>query len=57
MNVKLLSLELKDFKGVKSAKYDFADKTKISAENGKGKTTIAEKHHQIIDLREYQTGD
>ena len=48
MNAKLLSLELTDFKGVKNAKYEFGDKTKISAENGAGKTTIADAFYWLF---------
>lgn len=53
MNVKLLSLELTDFKGVKNAKYEFGDKTKISAENGSGKTTIADAFYWIFTDKNY----
>ena len=42
MNLKLISLEVKDFKGCKEAKYDFNDITTISGENGSGKSTIAD---------------
>ena len=53
MNVKLLSLELTDFKGVKNAKYEFGDKTKISAENGSGKTTIADAFYWLFADKNY----
>ena len=53
MNVKLLSLELTDFKGVKNAKYEFGDKTKISAENGSGKTTIADAFYWLFTDKNY----
>ena len=53
MNVKLLSLELTDFKGVKNAKYEFGDKTKISAENGAGKTTIADAFYWLFTDKNY----
>ena len=53
MNVKLLSLELNDFKGVKNAKYEFGDKTKISAENGSGKTTIADAFYWLFADKNY----
>lgn len=53
MNVKLLSLELNDFKGVKNAKYEFGDKTKISAENGAGKTTIADAFYWLFTDKNY----
>ena len=53
MNVKLLSLELTDFKGVKNAKYEFGNKTKISAENGSGKTTIADAFYWLFTDKNY----
>ena len=53
MNAKLLSLELTDFKGVKNAKYEFRDKTKISAENGSGKTTIADAFYWLFTDKNY----
>ena len=53
MNIKLLSLELTDFKGVKNAKYEFGDKTKISAENGSGKTTIADAFYWLFADKNY----
>ena len=53
MNAKLLSLELTDFKGVKNAKYEFGDKTKISAENGAGKTTIADAFYWLFTDKNY----
>ena len=53
MNAKLLSLELTDFKGVKNAKYEFGDKTKISAENGSGKTTIADAFYWLFTDKNY----
>ena len=42
MKLVLESLELKDFKGVKEAKYDFQNVTRICGENGSGKSTIAD---------------
>jgi len=42
MKLVLESLELKDFKGVKEAKYDFGKVTRICGENGSGKSTIAD---------------
>ena len=53
MKAKLLSLELNDFKGVKNAKYEFGDKTKISAENGSGKTTIADAFYWLFTDKNY----
>lgn len=53
MNVKLLSLELTDFKGVRNAKYEFGDKTKISAENGAGKTTITDAFYWLFTDKNY----
>lgn len=40
MKIKLLSLELENFKGTKNAKYEFADETNIYGANASGKTTI-----------------
>ena len=37
----LKTLRLTDFKGVRSAEYDFSDITKIMGQNGSGKSTIA----------------
>ena len=42
MKLELVSLEIKDFKGCKEAKYDFKHRTRISGENGSGKSTIAD---------------
>ena len=53
MKVTLLSLELIDFKGVKNAKYNFGNKTKISAENGVGKTTIADGFYWLFADKNY----
>lgn len=53
MNVKLLFLELIDFKGVRNAKYEFGDRTKISAENGTGKTTIADGFYWLFTDKNY----
>ena len=53
MNVKLLSIELIDFKGVRNAKYEFGDRTKISAENGAGKTTIADGFYWLFTDKNY----
>lgn len=39
--MKLLKMILTDFKGVRSATYEFADRTAISGINGSGKSTIA----------------
>lgn len=40
MTIKINSIALKNFKGFKSAAFDFTDKTKISGRNASGKTTI-----------------
>ena len=42
MKLELKSLELKDFKGCREAKFDFTQLTTISGENGSGKSTIAD---------------
>ena len=53
MNVKLLFLELIDFKGVRNAKYEFGDRTKICSENGAGKTTIADGFYWLFTDKNY----
>ena len=53
MKVKIKRIELTDFKGVKNAKYEFGDETKISAENGAGKTTIADAFYWIFTDKNY----
>ena len=53
MKVKIKRIELTDFKGVKNAKYEFGDKTKISAENGAGKTTIADAFYWLFTDKNY----
>lgn len=53
MKVKIKRIELTDFKGVRNASYEFGDKTKISAENGAGKTTIADAFYWIFTDKNY----
>lgn len=53
MKLKIKRIELTDFKGVKNAKYEFGDKTKISAENGAGKTTISDAFYWIFTDKNY----
>ena len=53
MKVKIKRIELIDFKGVRNASYEFGDKTKISAENGAGKTTIADGFYWIFSDKNY----
>ena len=48
MNVKLLSLELTNFKGVKNAKYEFGNRTKISGANATGKTTLFDAYTWLL---------
>lgn len=40
--MKILKIELTNFKGCKSAEYDFGNKTNVYGMNGTGKTTIAD---------------
>lgn len=40
--IKLIRMELRNFKGVSQAEYDFGDRTDISGGNGTGKSTIFE---------------
>ena len=53
MNLKIKKIELTDFKGVRNASYEFGDKTKISAENGAGKTTIADSFYWLFADKNY----
>ena len=53
MRVKIKRIELTDFKGVRNASYEFGDKTKISAENGAGKTTIADAYYWLFADKNY----
>lgn len=53
MKLKIIRIELTDFKGVRNASYEFGDKTKISAENGAGKTTIADAFYWIFTDKNY----
>lgn len=53
MKVKIKRIELTDFKGVRNASYEFGDKTKISAENGAGKTTIADAFYWLFVDKNY----
>lgn len=40
MRIEILSLHIRNFKGIKSLDVEFSDVTKISGDNGTGKTTI-----------------
>lgn len=40
MKIKLISLELKNFKGIKEQLITFGDITQISGDNGTGKSSI-----------------
>ena len=53
MNLKIKKIELTDFKGVRNASYEFGDKTKISAENGAGKTTISDAFYWLFADKNY----
>ena len=53
MKAKIKRIELTDFKGVRNASYEFGDKTKISAENGAGKTTIADAFYFLFADKNY----
>lgn len=53
MNMKLISMELTDFKGCRSAKYVFAANTAIVGENGSGKTTIADAFYWLFFDKNY----
>lgn len=40
MKLRLLSLDIENFKGINAGRYEFADKTKISGANATGKTSV-----------------
>ena len=42
MNIKLMSLDFKNFKGIDKLAVDFGDVTKVSGENATGKTTLVD---------------
>ena len=47
--VKLLNLNINNFKGIKSADIDFSDITKISGRNELGKSSIVDSFYWLID--------
>lgn len=53
MQLKLKKLVIDDFKGVRHAEYDFADRTHVTGANGSGKTTIADAHFWIWADKDY----
>lgn len=55
--MKLKSMHLEFFKGVTDKTYDFFDRTKVSAENGEGKSTIADAHFWLWCNRDYELTD
>ena len=52
--MKLKSMHLEFFKGVTDKTYDFFDRTKVSAENGEGKSTIADAHFWLWCGKNYE---
>lgn len=52
--MKVKSMHLEFFKGVTDKTYDFFDRTKVSAENGEGKSTIADAHFWLWCGRNYE---
>lgn len=52
--MKIKSMHLEFFKGVTDVTYNFFDRTRVSAENGKGKTTIATAHYWLWCGRNYE---
>ena len=50
----LKTLRLTDFKGVRSAEYDFSDITKIMGQNGSGKSTIATAWYWLWMDKDYE---
>ncbi len=54
MKLKLISMELLDFKGMISRKYDFDQKIIVRGRNGKGKTTIADAFYWLFTDKNYE---
>ena len=54
MQIKLKSLHLENFKGVKDKTYQFGDKTRISGMNRRGKTTIATAWFWLLSDKNYE---
>lgn len=54
MKMTLLTLRLVDFKGERDATYHFKDTTKIIAENGVGKSTIADAFYWVMADKDYR---
>lgn len=52
-DIRLLSLEIADFKGIKNKVVDFTDKTIISGKNATGKTTIADAYFWLWSDKNY----
>ncbi len=52
--MKLKTMHLAFFKGVNDATYNFFDRTKVSAENGEGKSTIADAHFWLWCGKNYE---
>jgi len=48
MKIKLLSLQIRNFKGVRDLKIEFTDHTVISGDNGTGKTTIVDAFQWLL---------
>lgn len=48
MRIKIKSIYMESFKGVKSRRIDFSDKTKISGANATGKTTVADSFSWLL---------
>ncbi|MGL4570473.1 MAG: ATP-binding protein [Clostridium sp.] len=48
MKITLSELSLKNFKGIKSLKIEFGNKTNIKGENGAGKSTVVDAFHWLL---------
>lgn len=53
MNLKIKSMEIKNFKGIKDAKYQFTDHTKFLGANATGKTTVATAYMWVMNDCDY----
>lgn len=55
--MKLKRMELKQFKGIAKKVIDFSDFTKITGQNGSGKTTIADAYFWALTNKDYALND
>ena len=55
--MKLKKIVLKQFKGINEKTFDFADFSKITGQNGTGKTTIADAYFWALTNKDYALND